>query len=211
MNQKEFTLSKNFNSGLYGVRAILIYLREMFNSNPDFGFKVYTDDLNKADAFPSLLITTKHDWETKYRGKRPAIFVSRGNLITGTNGTQGIGRVFSITDNGQTTSYSDLISFPIVVECLSESDIESETLSSIVLTFLTADLRPLRSLGLQIQGNPTQTPTQLFEKVNVAFISSVIIQAQMQRQIKAIKTPKDMLQLINLEINGNQEINIHEG
>jgi hypothetical protein len=210
MNQKDFTLSKNFNSGLYGIRAILIYLREMFNSNPDFGFKVYTDDLNKEDAFPSLVITTKHDWETKYRGKRPIIFVSRGNLITGVNNTQGMGRVFSVTDNGQTTSYSDLISFPIVVECLSESDIEAETLSSIALIFLTGDLRALRSLGLQIQGNPTQTPTQLFEKVNVSFISSVIIQAQMQRQIRAIRTPKDMLETISFQINENPEINIQE-
>jgi hypothetical protein len=210
MNQKDFTLSRNFNTGLYGVRAVVLFLREMFTANPDLGFNIYTDDLAKADAFLSLHITTKHDWETKYRGKRPIIFVSRGNLITGVNNTQGIGRVLSITNNGQVTSYSDLISFPIVVECLSESDIESETLSSIVLTLLTGDTRALRSLGLQIQGNPIQTPTQLFEKVNNSFISSVIIQVQVQRQMRAIRTPKNLLESIEFKINDGLEVNIKE-
>jgi hypothetical protein len=210
MNQRDFTLSKNFNPGIYGVKAIVLFLREMFRVNSDFGFTVYDDDLNKEEAFSSLLITTKHDWETTYRGKRPAIFVSRGNLINGVNGTQGQGRVFSIENNGQTTSYSDLLSFPIMVECLSEKDIESETLASMVALFISADLRPLRSLGLQINGQVTQTPAQIYETQNISFISSVIMQVAMQRNIKAIKTVDNMLEKIQFRINESLNINIKE-
>lgn len=211
MSQNDFLYSKNFNPGYYSVRAIVLYLREMFKANTDLEFIPYYDEMNKEESFDSLLITTKHDWETKYRNKRPSIFVSRGNIITGINGTQGQGRLFSITDNGETTTYSDLVSFPIVVECLSESDIQSELLSSISLGFLNLDSRPLRSFGLQIQGSPSQSPPQLFEKGNISFISSVILQVQLCRQYNARTIGLKTLENIKLKLNDSIEINVNKG
>lgn len=208
MNYKKVLNSKNLNPGYYGVTAIIVYLREMFAQNLDLGFHVYDDSLNKEDSFSSLIITSKYDWETKYRSKRPAIFVSRGNLISGVNGTQGQGRLFSITENGAETSYLDLISFPIVVECLSESDIECEALSSIVSLFLTADLRPLRSLGFQVATNPSQSPPQLFEKGNISFISSVILQLNTHRNIKTKVMNDQLLKEFSVKVNNALNIDV---
>lgn len=208
MIYKKLLNSKNLNPGYYGVTATIVYLREMFNQNLDLGFQVYDDNLNKEESYSSLIITSKYDWETKYRSKRPAIFVSRGNLISGVNGTQGQGKLFSITDNGAETSYLDLISFPIVVECLSESDIECEALSSIVSLFLAADARPLRSLGFQIATNPSQSPPQLFEKGNVSFISSVILQINMHRNIKTRILNDQLLKEFNIKVNNALNIDV---
>lgn len=205
---KDIVYSKNFNVGHYGVTAIVLYLREIFNSNKELGFTVYDDDLNKEDSYDSILISTKFDWEEKYRNKRPAIIISRGNLLTGVNGTTGQGKLFSVTENGEATTYSDLVSFPIVVECLSESDIQSEALAALVSSFLTFDLRALRSLGFQLQGSATISPPQLFEKGNVSFISSVIIQIQMQRMYTAKVLGNKVLDEIKLKLNDSMSINI---
>lgn len=205
---KDFVYSKNFNAGNYGVTAIVLFLREMFTANKELGFTVYDDKLNKSDSYDSLSITTKFDWEQQYRNKRPAIFVSRGNLITGVNGTQAQGKMFSITENGELTSYSDLVSFPIVVECLSESDIQSEALASVVSSFLSFDTRPLRSLGLQSQGSVTVSAPQLFEKGNISFITSVITQVQMQRMYKARMLSLNALEKIQVKLNDSTIINI---
>jgi hypothetical protein len=201
MIYKDFVNSKTFNVGYYGVKAIILYLVERFMGNQDLEYKVYTDELNRADSYGSLLITSKYDWETKFRGKRPAIFVSRGNLLTGANGTVAQSKLFSVTDNGETTSYMDLVSFPIVIECLAESDIESEALGSMIATFIGLDVRPLRGLGLQIQGGITQTPPLLFEKDNISFISSVVIQAQISRQYRARIMGSETLQKIKTLLN----------
>ena len=205
---KDIVYSKNFNAGHYGVTAIVLFLREMFAANSELGFTVYDDTLNKEDSYDSLLIATKFDWEEKYRNKRPSIIVSRGNLITGVNGTQGQGKLFSITENGGSTSYSDLVLFPIMVECLSESDIQSEALASIVSAFLGCDARPIRSLGLQIQGSLTISSPQLFEKGNISFISSVIMQVQMQRMYTAKVLGSKVLENIKLALNDSTIINI---
>lgn len=208
MSQNQFLYSKNFNPGHYAVRAIVLYLRTMFQQNADLEFVPYLDSMTKEEAYDALLITTKHDWETTYRNKRPLIAVSRGNLIAGISGTQGQGRLFSITDNGETTTYSDLVSLPIMVECLSESDIQCELLASIVSAFLSLDARPLRSLGMQIQGSPTQTSPQLFERGNTSFISSVIISVQIARQYKAHVIGLNALEDIKILLNNSVEINI---
>ena len=210
MSQLDFVRSKTFNVGYYGVRAIIEYLNQRFNGNPELDYAIYTDDLNRASAFGSLLITSRYDWESKFRGKRPIVLVSRGNLISGANGTVAQGKLFSVTDNGSTTSYLDLVSFPIVVECLAESDIESEALGSMIATFLSLDARPLRGLGLQIQGGTTQTAPQLYEKDNVSFISSVIIQVQIARQYKARILGEEVLQKIKLILNSNVASEISE-
>lgn len=205
---KDFVYSKNFNPGHYGVTAIVLFLKEMFNNNSDLGFTVFDDSLNKEDSFDSLLIASKFDWEEKYRNKRPALIVSRGNIITGTNGTQGQGKVLSITQNGEKTSYSDLISFPLMVECLSESDIQAEALASMVNIFISADLRPVRSLGLQLQGSLNITAPQIFEKQNISFISSVIMQVQMNRMYTAKVLGLTALNKIIVKLNDSTIMNI---
>ena len=204
MDYKQFLYSQNFNPTGYATRAIVLFLRTIFSNNPELGFIVYQDDLDKKDSFPSLLITTRFDWETKYRAKRPAIFVSTGNVISGVNNTSGSGKVQSVTQNGDITNYQDLISFPIMIECLSESDLESQALASAVLAFFTMDLRPLRSLKLQLFPNPTQTPPQIFEKGNISFISSVMLQVQMTRQYSARLLNLEQWKEIELKLNDSQ-------
>lgn len=206
MKYQELFESKNYNPGGYGVRASILLLRECFKNNPEFEYKIYEDDLSKADAFRSLLITTKNDWETTYKSKRPAIIVSHGNVILGSQLTQGNSRVERIEENGAVTFFTDLTSFPIVIECLSESDVEASVLSSIVGLFLTSDLRVLRSVGFQIQGIPTQTPAQPYEKGNISFISSVIIQVQLQRKYRARIMNEKMLENVNLKLNGSTNV-----
>lgn len=201
MNFKNITYSKNFNPGGYAVRAILLYLYEMFKANPDLGQKVYTDGQSKEESFGSILITTRNDWEEKYRNKRPCLIVSRGNIITGINGTAANAGVLSITNNGEVVNHLDLISCPIVVESITGSDMECETLSSIVSTFLTMDLRPLRSLGMQIAGNPIITSTQIYDKHNISFISSVNMNIQMERQYKSRVIGQNVLEQIKLTLN----------
>ncbi len=204
MDYKQLLYSSNFNPGGYAVRAIVLYLRTVLEANKELGFNVYQDELNKTDAYNSVLVTTRYDWETKYRSKRPAIFVSRGNILTGVNSTSGQGRVQSVTENGSITNYQDLISFPIVIECLSESDLECEVLASLVSAFLTMDARPLRSLKMQVFPNPTITAPQIFQKGNVSFIASVMIQVQMARQYSAKLL--DEQQLKNFEITVNSSV-----
>jgi hypothetical protein len=97
-----------------------------------------------------------------------------------------------------------------VVECLAESDIESEALGSMIATFLALDARPLRGLGLQIQGGTTQTAPQLYEKDNVSFISSVILQVQIARQYTARILGEEVLQKIKLILNSNVASEISE-
>jgi hypothetical protein len=209
MSYKDFVQSKTFNVGHYAVTAITKYLFERFKENTDLDFKPYSDDMNKEDSYGALLITTKFDWETKYRNKRPAIFVSRGNMISGANGTVAQNRVLSITDNGAKTAYIDLVSLPIVVECIAESDIESEALASIVSTYIGLDVRPLRSLRLQIQGGLTQTPPQMFERgANPSFISSVIMQVQISRQYNASIIGEKTLQNIRMQLNDPHELSV---
>lgn len=208
MDYNRFVYSQNLNPGHYGVSATILFLQKMFSSNPEFGFEVYTDESNKETAFESLWIGAKYVWEEKYRNKRPAIFVSRGNIITGVNNTIGQGKLFSITKNGEITSYLDLVSFPIMVECLSESDLQSEALAAMVTAFLSLDQRPFKSLGFQIQGSPTITPPQIFEKGNTSFISSVIIQIQIQRMYKAKVLSNQALQEIQVILNNSQTVNI---
>ena len=175
--------SSTFNPSVYAVRVIVLYLRKMFELNSDLGYTVYNDDLNKDEALSSLLITTKYDWETKYRNKRPCIMVSNGDIVSGINGTTGIGKIVSITDFHQKISCSDLISFPIVVECLSEVDLEATTLTSLINMFLTASNKPIHSFGFQILGNPIQTASKIFEKgTNASFIASLVLNLQKQRQ-----------------------------
>lgn len=208
MDYKQFHNSIAFNPGLYATRAIILFLREMFNANPEIGFKAYIDEMSKSDAYGSLMITSKNDWESKYRNKRPIIIVSHGNIITGVNGTQGVGKVLSISRDGSKTSYSDLISFPIVVECISEVDIECSTLSSMVNVFLTSDLRPLRTLRLQLLGNPAQSPSQQFEKANISFISSVILNVQLNRRYTATLISDNILEKIKIKLDNFNEIDI---
>ena len=208
MDYKDFSNSVAFNPGIYSIRAIIEFLREMFNANQDFGFKVYDDEQQRGDAYGSIIITSKFDWESKYRNKRPAITVSHGNIITGVNGTQGSGKILSISEDGSKTTYSDLISFPIVIECISEVNIECATLSSIVNVFLTSDLRPLRSLGFQLLGSPAQSPSQQFEKNNVSFISSVIINVQLNRKYTATIIDNEILERIKFKLTNFTEMNI---
>lgn len=208
MTYRSFLESQVFNTGHYGVRVLTYYLAEQFRENQELGYKVYDDELNREDSYGALLITTKYDWETKYRGKRPAIFISRGNMVTGANGTVGQGRMLSITENGEATAYMDLVSFPIVVECLAESDIECEALSSIVATYLGIDARPLRSFGMQIQGGITQTPPVPFERGNVTFLSSVIVQIQISRQYKVRVIGNKSLEKIKFMLDRNNHAEI---
>lgn len=193
--------SSTFNPGLYGVRATIQLLRETFKINPDFGFKIYEDDLMRSDAYGSLLITSKNDWETKYRHKRPIIIISHGNIVNGINGTQGQGKFLGSSVDGSTISYSDLISYPIMVECLSESDTESGALTSIANIFLTSDVKILHSLGLQLLGNPVQSAPQLFEKGNISFISSLIINVQANRKYTAKLINDNILKEIKVKLN----------
>ena len=202
MSYSEFLKSRNFNPGYNAVRMVVNYIIERFRENSSLQFLPYLDELSKKDAYFSLLITTKYDWETKFRGKRPAIFVSRGNLLSALSGVGAV-RVLAVTDSGETTSYLDLVSFPLMIECIAESDIESEALSSMVAAYLAMDARPLRSLGLQMQSGITQTPPQLYEKGNTAFISSVIIQVQAERQITARVIGNVLLDKIKLAITQN--------
>ena len=95
-----------------------------------------------------------------------------------------------------------------MVECLSESDIQSEALAAIVSSFLSLDLRALRSLGFQTQGSVTISPPQLFEKGNVSFISSVIMQVQMQRMYTTKLLGSKVLEEIKLKLNNSTVINI---
>lgn len=208
VDYKKFLYSKNFNPGFYGVSATVLFLKEMFKSNPEFGFTVHDDSLSKEMSFGSILITTKFDWEVNCRSKRPAVFVSRGNLIAGVNGTTGQGKMFSIEENGAKTSYTDIVSFPIMVECISESDIQAEALAAMVASFITLDVRPFRSLGFQIQGTPTISSPQIFEKGNTAFICSTIIQVQMARSYKARVISSQALTDIQVILNGSTQITI---
>ena len=203
MDYNELLHSPNFNPGVYAIRAIVLYLRTILDANEELGFHVYQDDLNKTDAYNSILVTTRYDWETKYRAKRPAIFVSRGNIITGVNNTSGQGRVQSVTKNGSITNYQDLISFPIMIECLSESDLECEALASLVSAFLTMDARPLRSLKMQVFPNPTITAPQIFQKGNVSFIASVMIQVQITRQYSAKLLDEQQLKDFEISVNSS--------
>ena len=203
MDYKQLLHSPNFNPGGYAIRAIVLYLRTILDANEELGFHVYQDDLNKTDAYNSILVTTRYDWETKYRAKRPAIFVSRGNIITGVNNTSGQGRVQSVTKNGSITNYQDLISFPIMIECLSESDLECEALASLVSAFLTMDARPLRSLKMQVFPNPTITAPQIFQKGNVSFIASVMIQVQITRQYSAKLLDEQQLKDFEISVNSS--------
>ena len=180
--------------------------------NPGLGFTIYNDSLSKEEAYPSLLITTKHDWETKYRNKRPCITVSHGNIIYGVNGTLGSGRTLSITDQFQKITCSDLISFPLVVECLSEVDLESSTLASIANILLTASSKSLYSFGFQLLGNPTQSEVRMFEKgPNTSFISSLVINVQKQRQYTVTTLNTQLLEQILVELNGKLAEDIKEG
>lgn len=208
MNYKSLYQSKNLNPGTYIVRTIIAFLTKMFEANADFGFTVYTDELSKEDSFRALLITSKYDWETKYRSKRPSILVSRGNVSRGSFGTQGMGKVLSITENGNLTSYTDLISVPIVIECLSENDVEAEVLSAIVQTFLALDVRPLQSFGIQIQQPPVQSPALLVEKANVTFISSVIMTLAMQIQYRSHTLSGPLLEEFKMMVNNSTEIHV---
>lgn len=208
MDYNKFLYSPNFNPGGYAIRAIVLFLRVLFAANSELGYIPYEDNQNKIDAFKSILITTRHDWETKYRDKRPAIFVSRGNIISGVNQTSGTGKLQSVTKNGDITNYQDLISFPIMIECLSEADIECDALSSLVSSFLTMDVRPLRSLKLQLFPNPVQTSPQIFEKGSISFISSVMLQVQMTRQYSARLLNEQQLKEIEITLNGSQKFTI---
>ena len=51
MKYKELYESRSFNPGAYAVRALILFLREMFKSNTEFEYVVYDDDLNKDSAF----------------------------------------------------------------------------------------------------------------------------------------------------------------
>ena len=210
MNRKDLVYSKNFNPDDYCVRAILLYLIEMFKINPDLDFIPYEDDQDKATSFASTLFTTKFDWETKYKRKTPSVVISQGNTIYGVNNTVGNAKLKSVTENGQVTNYTDLISLPIMVECFAEASLEASSLASVASILLTADLRPLRSLGLQLQGNPIKTPPKIFEKGNMAFISSVIINVQMQRQYSARLLDQQRLDKILLKLNSSTEIDVKE-
>ena len=156
--RSDFYYSKSFNPGIYAIRVIIAYLTEMFNSNSDLGFIPYTDETNKGDSVDSVLITSKNAWEENFRNKRPSIIVSRGNISSGMYGTLPQANNFSVTENGNVTNISDLISCPIVVESICDSDTDSELLSAMVLTFVTLLPRTMHSLGMQIQGNPIITP-----------------------------------------------------
>lgn len=206
MEYSQLLYSVNFNPGGYAVRGIILYLQTIFANNEELGYMVYNDNLSKEQAMGSLFIGSKFVWENKFRSKRPAIFVSRGNIVSGVNSTHGQGKVQSVTENGSITNYQDLISFPIVVECLSENDLECEALASIVSAFLTMDLRPLRSMKMQMFPQPTQSPPQIFEKGNISFISNVILQVQMTRQYRARTLNEVQLKQFELAINNSEKL-----
>lgn len=207
MNRNQFLYSKTFTPGVYIVRVIIAYLTEMFNTNAELGFKPYNDQLNKEDSVDSVLITSKNDWEEKYRNKRPSIIISRGNISNGAYGTLPQGNFLSNPDNGDTVNYSDLISCPIVVESICESDTDSELLSSIVASFLTLIPKTIHSFGLQLQGSTIITPPVRFEKTPISFISSVNFVTQLNRQYRAKLINNNQLEHIKLYINANN-INI---
>jgi len=211
MDYKQIHNSIAFNPGLYSTRAIILFLREMFNKNSDLSFLPYTDDLTKTSAYNSLMITSKFDWESKYRNKRPAIMVSHGNIISGINGTQGLGRILSVSVDGEETIYSDLISFPIMIECVSEVDTECSALASMANAFLTCDNRILHSLRMQLLGNPLQSPSQQFEKNNISFISSVILNIQLSRKWTSKLISNNVLENIKIKLKNFTEIDINEG
>ena len=208
VDYNQFIYSKNFNPGYYGVTATILYLQEMFILNKDLGYILYTDDTNKEESYKALWVGTKFQWEEKYRDKRPAALIYRGNLLNGANGTLGAGRVFSVSRTNEKTAYKDYVSFPIVVECISESDLEAEALSAMVTSFISLDLRSYRDLGLQVQGQVTNTAPQIFEKGNTSFTASTILQIQMERSYIARLLSKDLLTNIQLKLNGSTALNI---
>lgn len=208
MDYQKIYNSKNFNPGLYLVRTLIIFLRKLYEANPELGFKIFSDGTSKEEAFRSLLITTRYDWETNYRSKRPTILISHENISRGLAGIQGNAKIIGFEENGSVARYTDLISVPIVLECLSENDIEAEMLSSITQTFLAMDHRPLQSFGIQIQAPPVQTPARLIEKANITFNSSVILTLAMQIQYRAKTLSGELLDRFKVEINNLNEINI---
>lgn len=203
--------SPSFNPGVYAVRVIRLYLIESFRQNPGFGFTIYDDNQTKSEAAKSLLITTNNDWEGPYRNKRPCIKISHGNITIGTNGTMGTGAIVGVDDQLQKVSCSDLISFPLVVECLSEEDIETATLTSIVNILLTTSIKPIHSFGFQILGNPIQSDVKIFEKgTNTTFISSLILYLQKQRQYTTTLLSNQLLKQITIDLNDNPALDIKE-
>lgn len=211
MSYRDFTYSTLYNPSANVIRWVVFYLKEMFKNNPELEYTIYDENLNKDESFSSLLVTTHNNWEEKYRNKRPCILISRGNINFGSNGLSGSARMLSIVDNGETVTYSDLLSFPITIECLAEADLESETLASMCAAFLTMDLRPLRSINLQLMGTAIQTPPQLIEKnANTTYISSVIINVQKQRTYKARLIGNKQLEDIIMNLNNEVEMNINK-
>lgn len=211
VDYKTFVNSPSFNPGIYAVRAIKLYLQESFRQNPGFGFQIYDDDQDKPKAAGSLLITTNNVWTDKYSNKRPCIKVSHGNIMIGIMGTMGSGAIVGVTDKLEKVSCSDLISFPIVVECLSEEDLESATLTSIVNVLLTTSLKPIHSFGFQLLGNPIQSDVRIFEGgSNTSFISSLVLNLQKQRKYTTTLLSDQLLKQITIDLNDNQTLNIKE-
>lgn len=204
MTMKSFTDSPVFNPGNYFIKAFIVYLRKMFSVNTDLGYTLYNESQNKEESVSGLLICSKYLWEIKYRTKRPAIFISRGNIIFGINGTNGNAKVSGITEGGTRTEFKESLSMPIMIECLAESDLEAEALASMVLSFISMDSRSIRSIGIQIQGNPIQTPPQLYEKNNNSFMCSVMYNIQVSRSYSFKIIGDEALKEIKASLNGNE-------
>lgn len=204
MTMKTFTDSAVFNPGNYYTKAFIVYLRKMFSVNSDLGYTLYSESQNKEDSVSGLLICSKYLWETKYRTKKPCIVISRGNIIFGVNGTNGSAKFSGIIENGAKTEFKELLSMPIMIECLAESDLESEALASMALSFISMDTRSIRSAGIQIQGSPIQTQPQLYEKGNNSFSCSVMYNIQVSRSYSFKILGDEALQEIKASLNGNQ-------
>lgn len=204
MTGKSFTNSKVFNPGNYYIKAFIVYLEKMFAINTDLGYTLYSELQNKEDSVASLLICSKYTWEMSYRGKRPCIMVSRGNIIFGVNGTSGQSKASAITESGTKTVYKDLLSMPIMIECLAESDLEAEALASMVLSFVGMDTRSIRSIGIQIQGTPIQTAPQMYEKGNNSFLCSVMLNIQVSRSYSFKILGDEALSHIVTSLNSNE-------
>lgn len=208
MSYINFTYNDLYNPAANTIRAVVLYLKEMFKNNPELEYTIYEEGLTKEESYNSLLITTRNNWEEAYRSKRPSILVSRGNITFGTNGLQGSTRMLNIVENGETVTYTDLLSFPIMLECLAEVDLESETLASMCAAFLAMDLRPLKAIGVQVMGSAVQTAPQMIEKGNITYASSVIINVQKQRTYKARLIGNKQLEDIQLNLNNNVEMSM---
>ena len=83
-----------------------------------------------------------------------------------------------------------------------------QTSSSSNMVSIQSGLSPVADITtsptniLQLFPNPTQTPSQIYEKDNISFISSVILQCQMERQFKAKLLGEQQLKEIKLIVNG---------